>query len=113
MAPILLWLILVLCLLISAVKYLMGIILKFSFASTKAQKDYAYQPTVSVLMPCYNEGKTVYETIESVRVLAPRHAISSWITKTHQEAPGRRAWLPDDPNSTRPPKSSQIASKRK
>ena len=66
MAPILLWLILVLCLLISAVKYLMGIILKFSFASTKAKKDYAYQPTVSVLMPCYNEGKTVYETIESI-----------------------------------------------
>ena len=66
MAPILLWLILVLCLLISVVKYLMGIILKFSFPSTKAQKDYTYQPTVSVLMPCYNEGKTVYETIESI-----------------------------------------------
>jgi len=66
MAPILLWLILVLCLLISAVKYLMGIILKFSFASTKAQKNYSYQPTVSVLMPCYNEGGTVYETIESI-----------------------------------------------
>ena len=66
MAPILLWLILVLCLLISAVKYLMGIILRFSFASTKAHKDYAYQPTVSVLMPCFNEGKTVYETIESI-----------------------------------------------
>src|ERR1700675_751353 len=66
MAPILLWLILVLCLLISAVKYLMGIILKFSFASTKVQKEYAFQPTVSVLMPCYNEGRTVYETIESI-----------------------------------------------
>src|ERR1035438_6710670 len=66
MAPILLWLILVLCLLISVVKYLMGIILKFSFPSTKARKDYAYEPTVSVLMPCYNEGKTVYETIESI-----------------------------------------------
>ena len=66
MAPILLWLILVLCLSISVVKYLMGIILKFSFPSTKAQKDYTYQPTVSVLMPCYNEGKTVYETIESI-----------------------------------------------
>jgi cellulose synthase/poly-beta-1,6-N-acetylglucosamine synthase-like glycosyltransferase len=25
-----------------------------------------YQPTVSVLMPCFNEGKTVYETIESI-----------------------------------------------
>jgi glycosyltransferase involved in cell wall biosynthesis len=44
----------------------MGIILKMSFPSTKIQKDYTYQPTVSVLMPCYNEGRTVYETIESI-----------------------------------------------
>src|ERR1700752_2098622 len=66
MAPILLWLVMVSCLLISVVKYVMGIILKLSFPSTKIQKDYAYQPVVSVLMPCFNEGKTVYETIESI-----------------------------------------------
>ena len=66
MAPILLWLIMVLCLLISVAKYLMGIILRLSFPSAKVKKDYSYQPTVSVLMPCYNEGKTVYETIESI-----------------------------------------------
>src|SRR5271167_3979612 len=66
MAPVLLWLIMVLCLLVSVVKYVMGIILKVSFPSAKVQKDYSYQPTVSVLMPCFNEGKTVYETIESI-----------------------------------------------
>ena len=66
MAPILLWLIMVLCLLISVVKYLMGIILRVAFPSTKAKRDYTYEPTVSVLMPCFNEGKTVYETIESI-----------------------------------------------
>jgi hyaluronan synthase len=66
MAPVLLWLIMVLCLLVSVVKYVMGIILKVSFPSAKIQKDYTYQPTVSVLMPCFNEGKTVYETIESI-----------------------------------------------
>src|ERR1700758_1627513 len=66
MAPILLWLIMVLCLLISVVKYAMGIILKLSFPGTKIKKDYTYQPSVSVLMPCFNEGKTVYETIESI-----------------------------------------------
>lgn len=66
MAPVLLWLIMVVCLLISVVKYVMGIILKISFPSAKIQKDYSYQPTVSVLMPCFNEGKTVYETIESI-----------------------------------------------
>ena len=66
MAPILLWLIMVLCLLVSVVKYIMGIILKLAFPSAKVQKDYSYEPTVSVLMPCFNEGKTVYETIESI-----------------------------------------------
>src|SRR5271157_3553942 len=66
MAPILLWLIMVLCLLISVAKYLMGIILKLAFPGAKVKKDYTYQPAVSVLMPCYNEGKTVYETIESI-----------------------------------------------
>ena len=67
MAPILLWLILVLSLLITLVKYLMGVILRFSLPrATKARKDYSYEPTVSVLMPCYNEGKTVYQTIESI-----------------------------------------------
>lgn len=29
-------------------------------------KDYASQPTVSILLPCFNEGKTVYDTIESI-----------------------------------------------
>jgi len=66
MAPTLLWLVMVLCLLISVVKYVMGIILKLAFPSTQIQKDYSYQRTVSVLMPCFNEGKTVYETIESI-----------------------------------------------
>ncbi len=74
MAPILLWLILILCLLISVVKYVMGIIMRFSFPGAKAKKDYTYEPTVSVLMPCYNEGKTVYETIESIsRSNYPNH----------------------------------------
>jgi hyaluronan synthase len=66
MAPILLWLVMVLCLLITLVKYLMGIVLKLSFPGTKIEKDYKYEPAVSVLMPCFNEGKTVYETIESI-----------------------------------------------
>jgi hyaluronan synthase len=62
----LLWLVLFLCLLISVVKYVMGLILKWSFPSAKIRKDYTWQPTVSVLLPCYNEGKTVYETVESI-----------------------------------------------
>ena len=66
MAPILLWLIMLLCLLISVVKYLMGLILRLSFKGSMVRKDYSYQPKVSVLLPCYNEGKTVYQTMESI-----------------------------------------------
>ncbi|MGB0066357.1 MAG: glycosyltransferase, partial [Terracidiphilus sp.] len=66
MAPLLVWLILVLCLVISIGKYLMGLILQLAHPSTKIRKDYSYEPTVSILMPCYNEGRTVYETIESI-----------------------------------------------
>ncbi|MFZ0730733.1 MAG: glycosyltransferase [Candidatus Sulfotelmatobacter sp.] len=66
MAPVLLWLILVLSLLITLVKYLMGIIMRISFPRVKARKDYSYEPTASVIMPCYNEGRTVYETIQSI-----------------------------------------------
>lgn len=66
MAPILLWLIMFLCLMLSVLKYLMGLLLRWSFPGSKIKKDYTWQPTVSVLLPCYNEGETVYETIESI-----------------------------------------------
>src|SRR5271163_590338 len=66
MAPVLVWLILFLCLLISIIKYTLALILKWSVPKATVKKDYTYQPTVSVLMPCFNEGKTVYETIESI-----------------------------------------------
>jgi hyaluronan synthase len=65
-APSLIWLILTLCLLISVIKYTLALILKWSVPGAKIEKDYTYQPMVSVVMPCYNEGQTVYETIESI-----------------------------------------------
>src|ERR1700692_1435787 len=66
MAPVLVWLILFLCLLISLVKTTRAFIMKGSIPAATVKKDYSYQPTVSVLMPCFNEGKTVYQTIESI-----------------------------------------------
>jgi cellulose synthase/poly-beta-1,6-N-acetylglucosamine synthase-like glycosyltransferase len=39
---------------------------QWAVPGARVKKDYAYQPTVSVLLPCYNEGQTVYETIESI-----------------------------------------------
>jgi hyaluronan synthase len=62
----LIWLLTFLCLLISIIKYTLGAILKWSVPGAKVSKDYAYQPTVSVVLPCYNEGKTVYDSIESI-----------------------------------------------
>jgi len=66
MAPMLLWLIMFLCLMLSVVKYLMGLILRLTFRGSGIRKDYTYQPKVSVLMPCFNEGRAVYQTIESI-----------------------------------------------
>jgi hyaluronan synthase len=66
MALVLIWLILFLCLLITIIKYTLGAILKWSVPGAKIKKDYTYQPTVSVILPCYNEGKAVYEAIESL-----------------------------------------------
>ena len=62
----LIWLLLFLCLLISIIKYTLGAILKWSVPRARVKKDYGYQPTVSVILPCYNEGKTVYHAIESI-----------------------------------------------
>src|ERR1700685_1013273 len=66
MLPILTWLVMMLCLFTTVVKYLMGLLLRLSFPGTKIRKDYSWQPTVSVLLPCYNEGRTVYNSIESI-----------------------------------------------
>jgi len=62
----LIWLIMFLCLLITIIKYTLGAILKWSVAGAKIKKDYTYQPSVSVVLPCYNEGSAVYEAIESL-----------------------------------------------
>jgi hyaluronan synthase len=40
--------------------------LQVAVPSTRIKKDFSYQPTVSILLPCYNEGHTVYDTIESI-----------------------------------------------
>ena len=68
MAPALIWLIMFLCLMISIIKYTLGAILKWSVSGAKVKKDYAYQPTVSVILPCYNEGRTVYEAIRVLKI---------------------------------------------
>lgn len=53
-------------LVLSGSRYLLAAMLKCNGWEKVVKKDYSYLPTVSVLMPCYNEGKTVYETIASI-----------------------------------------------
>jgi hypothetical protein len=63
MAPVLVWLVLILCLLISVVKYTLALILKWSVPRATVKKDYMFQPTVSVLMRLYqhtSEGGAEY-----------------------------------------------------
>lgn len=62
----LIWLIMFLCLLITILKYTLGAILKWSVPGARIARDYSLQPTVSVILPCYNEGKAVYQAIESL-----------------------------------------------
>jgi hyaluronan synthase len=48
----------------NAFRYILAGLLRAS--SKGLLKDYSFQPTVSILLPCYNEGKTVYDTVESI-----------------------------------------------
>lgn len=52
-------------LLVSKVRYFVALILRQDIVGLNVKKDYSYQPSVSVLIPCYNEGRTVYDTIEA------------------------------------------------
>lgn len=61
----LLFVFLVISLLVSNVlRHVVALLLRLS--GKGLIKDYARQPTISILLPCFNEGKTVYDTIESI-----------------------------------------------
>ncbi len=65
MPPLITSLFLVLALLISTIlPRLVAALVKST--SRGLVKDYNYEPTISILLPCYNEGKTVYGTLESI-----------------------------------------------
>ena len=65
MPLLLLSLFLLLSLLVSNVfRYILAGLLRLS--SKGLLKDFSFQPTVSILLPCFNEGKTVYDTVESI-----------------------------------------------
>jgi cellulose synthase/poly-beta-1,6-N-acetylglucosamine synthase-like glycosyltransferase len=47
-------------------RYLIGGILLLTNPGAGSTKDYTLRPSVAVLLPCFNESKAVYATIESV-----------------------------------------------
>jgi cellulose synthase/poly-beta-1,6-N-acetylglucosamine synthase-like glycosyltransferase len=55
----------VLTLLVSNVlRHVLAVLLRIN--SKNLVKDFDFRPTVSIILPCFNEGQTVYETIESI-----------------------------------------------
>jgi cellulose synthase/poly-beta-1,6-N-acetylglucosamine synthase-like glycosyltransferase len=48
------------------VQLLLAGIIHFSSKDIGLRKDYSLQPTVSVLISCYNEGRAIYDTIVSI-----------------------------------------------
>lgn len=47
--------------------YGVGLMINLYFQRFKVKRNYDYQPTVSVMMSCFNEGEAVYHTIKSLR----------------------------------------------
>jgi cellulose synthase/poly-beta-1,6-N-acetylglucosamine synthase-like glycosyltransferase len=53
-------------LLVGFLRYIIGGIMRIVRPDIGVRKDYTNIPTVSILLPCYNEGKAVYDTIKSI-----------------------------------------------
>ena len=53
-------------LLVGIMRYLVGAALRISHPNVGITKDYSYAPTISILLPCFNEGHAVYSTIHSI-----------------------------------------------
>jgi len=56
----------VIALLVGVVRYFIGGIIRIINPNIGVKKDYSFVPTVSILLPCYNEGSHVYDTIVSI-----------------------------------------------
>lgn len=57
-----------LLLLTGTLRYVVGGIMELMHPELGVKRDYSLQPTVSLLIPCFNEGPAVYGTIESISV---------------------------------------------
>ena len=58
-------------------RYVFGLYLRLFRGKKTDDKDLAYEPTVTIVVPLYNEGRSIYDTIASFSKLKyPRHKLS-------------------------------------
>lgn len=89
---------------LSVIKYAWSILLRVAHPKwAKVKQDFTLEPTVSVLLPCFNEGPDVYECIKTIlacdypvakfNVIATddqsRDDSFQWIKKAAEDFPGR------------------------
>jgi cellulose synthase/poly-beta-1,6-N-acetylglucosamine synthase-like glycosyltransferase len=66
MAASLIFIIFSLPLTVIVINFVISLLLRLGSRTTFIEKNYSFQPYVSVLLPCFNEGMHVYRTIESI-----------------------------------------------
>lgn len=109
MSPII-WLMTVVALAAGICRYVVGAVMRIQFPSVGVIRDYNYTPSLSILLPAFNEGEAVYSTIESIsaseypgriEVIVTDDAsvddTPEWIAKAANDFPNVRAFY-NDPN---------------
>src|ERR1035438_6704877 len=91
-------------LILSVAKYAWSILLRIAHPDwARAKQDFSLEPTVSILLPCYNEGPDVYHCIRTILECdypAPKFEVIAtddrsrddsfeWIQKAAADFPGR------------------------
>ncbi len=91
----------------TVIRHIISALLKMTNPTCGFTRDYSYRPTVSILLPCFNEGQAVYETIESIchsdygagtfEIIAIDDCSSDdsydWILKAQRDFPGFRIYV--------------------
>lgn len=61
-----LWLMTAISVSVGVCRYILGAILRITHPNCGVRQDFSFAPDISVLVPAYNEGETVYSTIASI-----------------------------------------------
>lgn len=47
-------------------RWVLGLLFRMTQPDAGVNRDYSYTPTITMMLPCFNEGPAVYETVESI-----------------------------------------------